>query len=119
LKKILVADDSEFIRKVIKDVLSPEYAVVTANSGKKALEIYGREKPDMILLDIIMPGGEQEGIRVLEELIRMDGNAVVIMITAVGQNAIRIQCARLGAKSYIVKPFDENDLLQTVKEYMP
>jgi two-component system, chemotaxis family, chemotaxis protein CheY len=118
MKKILVADDSEFIRKVLKDTLSPEYEVVTANTGKKAIDVYKKENPDMVLLDIIMPDGEEEGLLVLKKLIAMDKKAVIIMITAVGQNTIKEECKKLGAKGYIIKPFSEEDVLKEVKKFL-
>lgn len=118
MKKILVADDSEFIRKVLKETLSLEYEVVMANTGKKTLDMYKKEKPDLVLLDIIMPEGEEEGLQVLEKLMEMDEKAVVIMITAVGQETIRMECKGLGAKGYIIKPFSEEDVLKEVRKYL-
>lgn len=118
MKKILVVDDSEFIRKVLKETLSAQYSVVMASTGKKALEVYKKEKPDLVLLDIIMPGGEEEGMKVLEKIIDIDKESLVIMITAVGQETIRQECKKLGARDYIVKPFDEDDVLKTVKKYL-
>lgn len=118
MKKILVADDSEFIRKVLKETLSAEYEVVMANTGKKALAMYEKEKPDLVLLDIIMPEGEEEGIQVLKKLINMDKKTVVIMITAVGQDTIRQECKALGVKDYITKPFSEDDVLKKVSKYL-
>ena len=66
-KKILIADDSLFMRKVLKDILSKksEYEIVEANSGANTEQQFKKEKPDLVLLDIIMPDGEEEGIRVL------------------------------------------------------
>ncbi len=118
MKKILIADDSEFIRKVLKDTLSQEYKVVTANTGKKTLDMFKKEKPDMVLLDIIMPDGEEEGIQVLKKLIKMDRKALVIMITAVGQDTIRKKCRTIGARDYVIKPFSEEDVLKKVNEYL-
>jgi two-component system, chemotaxis family, chemotaxis protein CheY len=118
MKKILVADDSEFIRKVLKETLSLEYDVVMAKTGKQTLDMYKKEKPDLTLLDIIMPEGEEEGLQVLEKLIEMDKKAVVIMITAVGQDTIRAECKGLGAKGYITKPFSEEDVLKEVSKYL-
>jgi two-component system chemotaxis response regulator CheY len=65
-----------------------------------------------------MPEGEEEGIQVLEKLIDMDKKAVVIMITAIGQDTIRAECKGLGAKDYIVKPFSEDDVLKKVRKYL-
>lgn len=118
MKKILVADDSEFIRKVLKETLSPKYEVVMAKTGKATLDSYKKEKPDLVLLDIIMPEGEEEGIQVLEKMMDMDKKATVIMITAVGQETIREECKGLGAKDYIVKPFSEEEVLKKVRKYL-
>ena len=118
MKKILVADDSEFIRKVLKETLSPEFEVVMANTGKKTLGMYKKEKPDLVLLDIIMPEGEEEGLQVLKKLMEMDKKAVIMMITAVGQDTIRDECKRLGARDYITKPFNEEEVLTAVRKYL-
>ena len=114
-KKILVVDDSLFMRMTLKDVLSKEYEIVEADSGAKALEQFKKQKPDLVLLDIVMPKGEEEGVRVLQEIIKNNPEACVVMITAVGQEAIIVECKRLGAKDYIVKPFDEKMVAETVE----
>jgi two-component system, chemotaxis family, chemotaxis protein CheY len=118
MKKILVADDSEFIRQVIKDTLSPQYKVVTASDGRKTVAMYKKEKPDMVLLDIIMPDGEEEGLRVLKKLMAMDEKALVIMISAVGQDSVREECRKSGARDYITKPFSEEEVLEKVQKYL-
>ena len=119
-KKILIADDSLFMRKVLKDILSKksEYEIVEANSGANTEQQFKKEKPDLVLLDIIMPDGEEEGIRVLKEIKKVDHETKVIMISAVGQEAIIEECKRLGARDYIVKPFDEKLVVNTVKKYL-
>ena len=116
MKKILVVDDSLFMRKVLKDILGKGYEIVEADSGAKALEQFKKEKPDLTLLDIIMPEGEEEGLRVLETLKKSDPQTRVIMITAVGQDAIIKKCKKLGATDYIVKPFDEKQVVKTVEK---
>jgi len=114
-KKILIVDDSLFMRMTLKDVLSKEYEIVEADSGAKSLEQFRKQKPDLVLLDIVMPGGEEEGVKVLQEIIKNNPEACVVMITAVGQEAIIVECKRLGAKDYIVKPFDEKMVAETVE----
>ena len=118
MKKILIADDSLFMRKILKNTLSgeKEYEIVEADSGAKTLEQFKKEKPDLTLLDIIMPEGEEEGLRVLETLKKSDPQTRVIMITAVGQDAIIKKCKKLGATDYIVKPFDEKQVVKTVEK---
>ena len=114
--KVLVADDSLFMRNILNDILSDQYEIVEADSGLAALRQVEHEKPDLTLLDIIMPEGEEEGIKTLRSIMEKDPEARVVMITAVGQEAIMQECYRLGAKGYIVKPFDPKLVLETVEE---
>jgi len=118
MKKILIADDSLFMRRILKDILSDQYEVTEADSGAKALEQFEKEKPDLVLLDIIMPEGEEEGLIVLRSIIKKNPKAQVVMITAVGQDAMIEECTKLGAKDYLVKPFDEKLVAETVKKYL-
>ena len=117
-KKILVADDSLFMRMTLRNNLPEEYEVVEADSGANALEQFEKEKPDLVLLDIVMPEGEEEGVRVLKEIMKNNPEACVVMITAVGQEAIIEECKKIGAKDYIVKPFDEKQVTETVEKYL-
>ncbi len=119
MKKILIVDDSLFMRMVLKGILSKiegEYETVEADSGSKALELLKRAKPDLVLLDIIMPEGEEEGVRVLQTIMKNDPERKVIMITAVGQDPVVEQCKKLGARDYIIKPFDEEQVIETVRK---
>jgi len=121
MKKILIADDSLFMRKVLADILSSkldEYELLQAHSGKSALELFKEGKPDLILLDIIMPEGEEAGIEVLREVMKINPEAKVVMITAVGQELVIKECKKLGAKDYIIKPFDEKQVVMTVEKYL-
>lgn len=117
-KKILIVDDSLFIRKVLNDLLSDDYEVIEANSCDNAIEQYTKERPDLVLLDIIMPGGEEEGIRALEEIKQINSQAIVIMITAVGQDAVIQECKEIGASDYVVKPFDAEQVMEIVTKYL-
>ena len=115
MKKILIADDSLFMRMTLKNNLPEGYEVVEADSGAKALEQFKNEKPDLILLDIVMPEGEQEGVKVLRKIMQIDPQACVVMITAVGQETIIDECKKAGARDYIIKPFDEKQVVETVQ----
>lgn len=117
-KKILIADDSLFMRMTLRNNLPEEYEIVEADSGAHALEQFEKEKPDLVLLDIVMPEGEEEGVKVLQEIMKNNPEACVVMITAVGQEAIIEECKKLGAKDYIVKPFDEKQVAETVEKYL-
>lgn len=110
MTKILIVDDSQFMRKILKDILSPEgYEVLEAGNGKEALEKFEAEKPDLVLLDIIMP--ELDGIGVLQKIGR---GTKVIVISAVGQDKMVDEAKRLGALDYIVKPIARDTGKETV-----
>jgi len=119
-KKILVADDSMFMRKMLKDILAQagKYTIVEAESGQKAEEMIKKEKPDLTLLDIIMPEGEEEGLRVLKLVQKSAPNTKIVMITAVGHDTIIEECKKLGAVDYIIKPFDGKQVAATVKKHL-
>lgn len=110
--KILIAEDSQFMRGVLKDIFKEEgYELVEAQDGKEALDKFEKEKPDLVLLDIIMP--EVDGIEVLKNIGK---KAKVIVISAVGQEKMVEEAKELGALDYIVKPFDNEKVLETVKK---
>jgi len=110
--KILIADDSQFMRAILKDILVPEgYELIEAQDGKGTLEKFQAEKPDLLLLDIIMPEGD--GIEVLKKIGK---SAKVVVISAVGQEKMVEEAKSLGALNYIVKPFDNKKVLEAVRK---
>ncbi|MCW3984861.1 MAG: response regulator [Candidatus Bathyarchaeota archaeon] len=114
--KILVVDDSAFTRRIVRNALNGRgfREVIEAENGEEALRKYETEKPDVVLLDIIVPG--LDGTEVLKRIMNIDENAKVIMLTAVGQAKTMKTCNILGSAGYIVKPFDERQLVDTVEE---
>ena len=111
-KKIMVVDDSRFIVKAVKTLLESEkFNVVPAYSGEECLSALKIEKPDLILLDILLP---MNGVDVLR-VIKSSSQAKVIMFSAMGQGQIIQECKRIGAVDYITKPFDNADLVRRVK----
>lgn len=117
MRTVLVADDSLFMRKTLKDILGGRYAVLEADSGRRCIEEYVRARPDMVLLDVVMPEGEQEGVDVLGRLMALDPAAVIVMISALAQQAALVEeCTRLGAKGFISKPFEREQVLRVVED---
>jgi len=102
-EKILIADDSEFMRKIIVDTVRKAgfFNLFEAENGRQVLDLYKKEKPDVILLDLIMPG--TNGLDILGEL--ADLGAKVIVISAIGQEIIIKKAFKIGAKGYFIKPF--------------
>lgn len=115
-KSILICDDAAFMRMMIKDILSKNgYNVVgEAENGVKAFEKYNELKPDLVLMDITMP--ELDGIGALKKIKGADPNALVIMCSAMGQQAMVIESIQAGAKDFIVKPFQADRVLEAVKK---
>ena len=113
-KKILLVDDSAFMRKVLRDIFeSAGYTnFVEAGNGTEAMEKYKSEKPDYIFLDVIMP--DVNGMDVLRIIGR---EAKIIIVSAVGQKEIIEQAKSLGALDYIVKPFDRDQVLEKAQKY--
>ena len=115
-KNVLVCDDAAFMRMMIKDILGKNgYNVVgEAENGLKAVEKYAELSPDLVLMDITMP--EMDGIAALKKIKSNDPNAVVIMCSAMGQQAMVIESIQSGAKDFIVKPFQADRVLEAVKK---
>ncbi|MBM7094707.1 MULTISPECIES: response regulator transcription factor [Alteribacter] len=111
--KLLVVDDEERIRRLLKMYLEREnYEVRDAENGEKALDMALKEDFDLILLDLMMPG--IDGIEVCEEL-RKHKATPVIMLTAKGEEANRVQGFEAGTDDYIVKPFSPREVVLRVK----
>ena len=115
-KNILISDDAAFMRMMIKDILSKNgYNVAgEAENGAKAVEKYKELTPDLVLMDITMP--EMDGIQALKAIKAADASAKVIMCSAMGQQAMVIESIQAGAKDFIVKPFQQDRVLEAVKK---
>ena len=115
-KNILISDDAAFMRMMIKDILTKNgYNVVgEAENGARAVEKYNELKPDLVLMDITMP--EMDGIQALKKIKENDPSALVIMCSAMGQQAMVIESIQSGAKDFIVKPFQADRVLEAVKK---
>ncbi len=115
-KNILICDDAAFMRMMIKDILTKNgYNVAgEAENGLKAVEKYNEIKPDLVLMDITMP--EMDGIQALKKIKAGDPGAMVIMCSAMGQQAMVIESIQAGAKDFIVKPFQAERVLEAVQK---
>ncbi|WP_273125558.1 response regulator [Bacillus weihaiensis] len=112
--KIMIVDDAAFMRMMIKDILTKNgYEVVAeAADGSQAVEKYKEHQPDLVTMDITMP--EMDGIAALKEIKKLNGNAKVIMCSAMGQQAMVIDAIQAGAKDFIVKPFQADRVLEAI-----
>lgn len=114
--KILVVDDEATILQTLRFNLEKNgYAVCTASDGRKALSVAELEKPDLIVLDIMLP--ELDGIEVCRE-IRKRSSAPVLMLTAKDQEIDKVLALEIGADDYITKPFSIYELLARIKAHL-
>lgn len=112
-EKILVVDDDQNICEVLRLYLVKEgYTVAVANDGMQALDLFEKEKPDMVLLDVMMP--HMDGWETCRR-IRQQGNTPVIMLTAKGDTFDKVLGLELGADDYVVKPFDAKEVVARIK----
>lgn len=113
MEKILIADDEQLMRQLVVDFLQPEgYELIEAADGKEALELYQKEHPDLVLLDVMMPG--YDGWTVCRE-IRRESTVPIMMLTAKGEEIDQLFAYDLGVDEYITKPFSPKILVAKIK----
>ena len=111
--KILVVDDDRNICELLRLYIEKEgFEVAIANDGRKALEMFESEKPDLIMLDIMLP--ELDGWQVCRE-IRKKSQCPIIMLTAKGEVFDKVLGLELGADDYVVKPFEAKEVVARIK----
>ncbi len=111
---LLVVDDEALTLRTISRALREEgYEVLLASSGEEALEVYTQEKPDLALLDVVLPG--IDGIEVLRQIRKQNPAAIVLMMSAYHQVERAVEAMKLGAYDYLIKPFHLADLSNTIR----
>ncbi len=114
---ILIADDAAFMRVRCGRMLRQHgFTVIEAENGREALDKYQAEKPDAVLLDITMP--EMDGITALKEIKKINPDARVAMVTAIGQQQVVMEALQAGAKDFVVKPFQPERVLAAVEKLL-
>jgi two-component system chemotaxis response regulator CheY len=113
--KILIADDAAFMRLRCAKLLKENgHEVVEAEDGAQAVKLYQEITPDAVLLDITMPN--MDGLTALKEIRKLNPDARVAMVTAMGQKAMVLDAIKSGAKDFVVKPFEAERVLGAVKK---
>ena len=113
MAKVLIVDDAAFMRMRCARILTENgHAVVEASNGARGVETYEQARPDAVLLDVTMP--EMDGLAALREIRRLDPNARVAMVTAMGQQGVVVDALKSGARDFVIKPFETERLLSAV-----
>jgi len=114
-KRILVVDDAAFMRMMIKNILTKYgYEVVgEAENGTVAVRMYEELSPDLVTMDITMP--EMDGIECVKAILAKDPQANIVMVSAMGQQAMVMEAIQAGARDFIVKPFQQERILQAIE----
>jgi two-component system chemotaxis response regulator CheY len=114
MARVLVVDDAAFMRKMIGDALTGggHQIVGEAGNGIEAVQRYQELRPEVMTLDITMP--EKDGLTALREIFAVDPGAKVVMCSALGQESKVLESIKLGAKDFVVKPFQPDRVLSAI-----
>jgi two-component system chemotaxis response regulator CheY len=114
-KTVLIVDDIAFVRKTLTDILTQaHYQVIgEATDGSEAVNLYAKLRPDIVTMDVVMP--QMSGIDATRRIIKLDKNAKVVIISAMGQENLVMEAINVGAKDYILKPFSAEEVLKTIE----
>jgi Response regulator containing CheY-like receiver, AAA-type ATPase, and DNA-binding domains len=121
MKKLLVVDDAAFMRQAIKTMLttsgySDKLEIVEAKDGLEAVQKYKEETPDLVTMDITMP--DMTGLDALKLIMKMDPKAKVIMVSAMGQESMVKEAILSGARTFIVKPFKNEHVINAINKLL-
>lgn len=116
MKTVLIVDDAAFMRATIKNMLEKKgYEVVgEAENGKVAISKFNELRPEITTMDITMP--EMDGLQALKSIMKIDPDAKVVMLTAMGQQSMVKEAVVSGAKGFIVKPFKEDTVFAALSK---
>ncbi len=113
--KILIIDDDKDMQLILSETLKTEgYETIVAGNGKEALKKVTSNSPELILLDVKLPG--INGLKVLEEIKKINKDSIVIMLTGYGDIKDAVKAIKLGAFNYITKPFEDKEIIKNIRE---
>ncbi len=114
MARVLVVDDAAFMRKMVSDALvkGGHEVIGEAGNGVEAVEQFQVLRPDLMTLDITMP--EKDGLAALADIMAADPTAKVVMCSALGQESKVLESIKLGAKDFVVKPFQPDRVIEAV-----
>ncbi len=116
MKRVLIVDDAAFMKMSLRTMLEKNgfQVIDEAENGSVAVIKYKELKPDIVTMDITMP--KMDGIQALKEIRKFDSNCKVIIISAMGQESYVREAVMSGAKGFVVKPFKEDYIIQTLSK---
>ena len=114
-KRVLIVDDALFMRTMLREIFVAAgwQVVAEADDGEQAIEIYQIQKPDLVTMDVVMP--EMGGIEALKKILAQDPLARIVVCSALGQKRLILEAIQAGAKDFIVKPFQQEQVLEVVE----
>ena len=114
--KILIVDDAKLMRNIIKNTLleSEDYEIIEAQNGEEAVSLYKDHRPDIVTMDITME--HRNGLDAAKEILAYDRDAKIIMVTAIGQEKMLMECVNAGVSDYIVKPFSKERIASLISK---
>jgi len=115
---VLIADDAGFMRVMLKEILADMGLTVVgeAADGHQAVRLYRELRPDLVALDLTMP--RLDGVGALKEILKENPQAVVIVITALGQKQKLLEAVQAGARDFLIKPFDPDRVRETIRRFV-
>ena len=114
-KRILIVDDAAFTRNMLKNIIAniEQIEVIgEASNGVEAISLYKKLSPDLVTMDLVMP--EKGGIEATEEILKINPKALIVVVSALGQEALVLEAAKKGAKDFIQKPFKSEQILEVM-----
>ena len=117
MTKIMIVEDSSLMIAVISNFIKKEgkdYEIISAHSGEEAIKMYDEHNPNLVFMDIKMPG--MDGITALEHIRKTDKNAKIVMCTSLKEPEQEERAKKAGCSGYIMKPFSRQDILDAIKE---
>lgn len=119
---IMLVDDASFMRAVLKKIVmqAGHQVIAEAGNGEDAINQYQQLKPDLVLLDIVMPPGPRakDGIEVLKRIVEINPSANVVMCSSMGQQSLIAEAIKAGAKDFVVKPFQAQKVTEALTKYV-
>ncbi|NUK29260.1 response regulator [Parageobacillus sp. VR-IP] len=118
MARILIVDDAKFMRITLTKILQKANHTIIgeAENGKEAVELYQSLHPDVVILDITMP--VMNGIEAVRAIKQVDRNTKIIICSAIGQQRLVVEAIEAGAADFIVKPFEENRVLEAINRLL-